>query len=43
VVLTINQVAFEISEADLLLMILGLAAGELDEDQVAAWFRERIA
>ena len=40
--LSMNRIAFTISEAELVALILALAAGELTEDQVAAWLRERI-
>jgi|SRR5579871_4053884 len=40
--LDINGWAFEISEPELVVMMLALAAGELSEDEVAAWFRDRI-
>ena len=43
VFLDINRVAFTIGEAELVVMILALAAGELAEDEVAVWFRERLA
>ena len=41
--LDITRVAFTIGEAELVVMILALAAGELAEDEVAVWFRERLA
>jgi death-on-curing protein len=37
-----NKIAIEFDKADALRMVLSLAAGELSEEQVAAWFRERI-
>jgi len=40
--LVINEVGFEIGEAELVVMMQALAAGELIEDEVAAWFRERV-
>lgn len=40
--LTLNAIAFDISEAELVVMILALAAGELSEDDVADWFRQRV-
>ena len=38
-----NGIGFRISEAELVVMTLALAAGELTEDEVAAWFRDRLA
>jgi len=38
-----NGVAFRIGEAELVVMILALAAGELGEAEVAQWFRARVA
>lgn len=40
--LELNECPFNIGEADLVVMVLALAAGELSEDEVAGWFRERI-
>lgn len=40
--LDLNEVVFEIGEAELVVTILALAAGELSEDAVAAWFRDRL-
>ena len=40
--LLLNDVAFEITEAELVVMTLALAAGDLSEDQVARWFRDHI-
>jgi len=37
-----NDIRLEFNKADALQMVLSLAAGELTEKQVAAWFRERI-
>ena len=37
-----NGVAFRIGEAELVVMVLALAAGELGEEEVAQWFRERV-
>jgi death on curing protein len=37
-----NQIDWEISEPELVVMTLALAAGELDEDEVAAWFRDHL-
>ena len=42
VFLALNDVSFNIGEAELVVMILALAAGELTQDDVAAWFRERL-
>ena len=39
--LDLNGVAFDIGEAELVVMVLALAAGELEEDAVAGWFRDR--
>lgn len=41
--LAINGVEWTITEAELVVMVLALAAGELAENEVAAWFRDRIA
>jgi len=38
-----NGAETDIGEAELVTAILSLAAGELAEDQLAAWLRERIA
>lgn len=40
--LAINGIEFSITEAELVVMMLALAAGELAENEVAAWFRDRI-
>ncbi len=40
--LELNERPFYIGEAELVVMVLALAAGELTEDDVATWFRERI-
>lgn len=40
--LQINGVEWNISEPELVVMTLALAAGELTEDQVGAWFRDRL-
>ncbi|WP_373487155.1 type II toxin-antitoxin system death-on-curing family toxin [Blastomonas sp.] len=40
--LALNDVAFEISEAELVVMTLALAAGDLTEDEVATWLRDHI-
>ena len=40
--LLLNDVAFKITEAELVVMTLALAAGDLSEDQVARWFRDHI-
>ena len=41
--LDFNRIDFGIGEAELVVMTFGLAAGELDEEAVAAWFRDRVA
>ena len=38
-----NASAFQIGEAELVVMTLALAAGDFSEDETAAWLRERIA
>jgi death-on-curing protein len=38
--LLLNDVTFEITEAELVVMTLALAAGDLTEDEVARWFRD---
>ena len=40
--LLLNDVTFEITEAELVVMTLALAAGDLTEDEVARWFRDHI-
>ena len=40
--LLFNGVPFAIGEAELVVMVLALAAGEFAEDEVAAWFRARL-
>lgn len=40
--LMINDVKLEFDKADALRMVLALAAGEIGETEVAAWFRDRI-
>lgn len=42
VFLILNDVAFSIGEAELVVMTLALAASELTEEHVAGWFRERL-
>lgn len=42
VFLELNGAAHTIGEAELVVMILALAAGELTEDEVAGWFRDRL-
>ena len=37
-----NGMAYEIGEAELVVMTLALAAGELAEDEVAAWLRDHL-
>lgn len=41
--LAVNGVAFDIGEAELVVMVLALAAGDMDEDAVAEWFRARLS
>jgi len=41
--LLLNDVAFEITEAELVVMTMALAAGDLTEDEIARWFRDHIA
>jgi len=43
VFLELNGVELEADEAEVVTMMLGLAAGELDEEQLAAWVRTRVA
>ncbi len=43
VFLELNGATHRIGEAELVVMVLALAAGGLTEDEVAAWFRERLA
>lgn len=40
--LLLNDIVFEISEAELVVMTLALAAGDLSEDEVARWFRDHM-
>lgn len=40
--LALNDRQFEISEPELVVMALALAVGELAEDELAAWFRDRV-
>ncbi|MAF60018.1 MULTISPECIES: type II toxin-antitoxin system death-on-curing family toxin [Pseudomonadota] len=40
--LLLNGIEFEITEAELVVMTLALAAGDLTEDEVARWFRDHI-
>ncbi len=40
--LALNGKALEFDDADAVLTMLALAAGELSEDQLADWFRQRI-
>jgi death on curing protein len=37
-----NGIGFQIGQAELVVMTLALAAGELTEDEVAAWLRDRL-
>ena len=41
--LAVNGIRFTIGQADLAVMIQSLAADELSEDEVAAWFRQRLS
>ncbi len=41
--LSLNGASFSIGEVELVVMVLALAAGELGEDDIAAWFRQRLA
>ncbi len=41
--LALNGIDFAISEPELVVIILALAAGELAEDDLAVWLRDRIA
>ena len=43
VFLELNGVEFEADEAEVVTMMLGLASGELSEEQLAAWVRTRSA
>lgn len=43
VFLELNGVELEADEAEVVTVMLGLAAGELDEEQLAAWVRTRVA
>lgn len=38
--LLLNDVQFAIAEAELVVMTMALAAGDLSEDEVARWFRD---
>ena len=38
-----NGIEFQVGEAELVVMTLALAAGELSEGETAGWLRERIA
>lgn len=40
--LRLNDVALTVDKAEATVMMQRLAAGELTEDEVAAWFRERL-
>lgn len=40
--LLLNDILFEIGEAELVVMTLALAAGDLSEDEVARWFRDHL-
>ena len=37
-----NRIAFQIGEAELVVMTLALAAGDLSENETAAWLRDRL-
>lgn len=41
--LRLNEIAIAFDKADATIMVQRLAAGELTEDEVAAWLRDRIA
>jgi death-on-curing protein len=41
--LSLNGYVLEASDAEIVVEFLALAAGEVSEDALAAWFRERIA
>lgn len=41
--LRLNEVALEFDKAEATVMMQQLAGGELEEEAVAAWFRDRIA
>ncbi len=41
--LAANEVVLKFETPDAIATMLGLAAGELSEDELARWFRERIA
>lgn len=41
--LTLNGYALNATDAELVVAFVALAAGELGEDELADWFRERIA
>lgn len=41
--LRLNHLAIRFDKADATIMVQRLAAGELEEGEVAAWFRDRIA
>ncbi|KPF77350.1 death-on-curing protein [Blastomonas sp. AAP25] len=40
--LLLNDVQFAITEAELVVMTLAVAAGDLSQDEVARWFRDHI-
>lgn len=40
--LTLNGVAIAFDKADAIKVMLALAAGELSEDELAAWFRDQL-
>ena len=41
--LVLNGHALDATDAELVVAVLALAAGELSEDELADWFRERVA
>jgi death-on-curing protein len=41
--LELNEFRHSIGEAELVVMTLALAAGELSEEEIASWFRDRLA
>ena len=38
-----NRLVLEFNQAEAVVRMLALAAGEIDEDELATWFRERIS
>jgi death-on-curing protein len=41
--LNLNGYVLDASDAEVVVLFMALAAGEIDEDDLANWFRERIA